>query len=364
MTDIIETIKCEDDSYSDDDLYNISSWGADLSFREIVSMYDEGDLIKPELQRKYVWTKVEASRFIDSILLGLPVPSIFLAKESDETKLIVDGYQRIMTVNDYIKGLFSQDNKVFKLTNTDSINERWRGKSFKELTIEEQRRIRNTTIHAIIFEQKYPSNNTGMYQIFERINTGGRTLKPQEIRNCVYQGEFNNLLFELNKDENWRFLVGKQEDSRMADLELILRYFAIKELYFNKNTVTQINLVKYLNEVMGKYQHLDTEKYNEFKNEFEKIVCILREHISSNVFKNLKRNGKEYTNKVSPSIFDAVTISTYRAINENKQFMDLSNKYHKLCSNKEFIDSTSQHTTNLANIFKRIELAYKILYEE
>ena len=77
MADNIEYIFGEEDSYSNDDLYNISSWGADLSFREIISMYDEGDLVKPELQRKYVWTKVEASRFIDSILLGLPVPSVF-----------------------------------------------------------------------------------------------------------------------------------------------------------------------------------------------------------------------------------------------------------------------------------------------
>ena len=166
MKENIEFIEDEEKSYSDDDLYNISSWGADLSFREIVSMYEDGDLLKPELQRKYVWSKLEASRFIDSILLGLPVPSVFFAKEKNETKLIVDGYQRIMTVHDYIKGIFSQDNKVFKLSNTDAINSRWRGKSFGELTVEEQRRIKTTTIHAIIFEQKKPENDTGMYQIF------------------------------------------------------------------------------------------------------------------------------------------------------------------------------------------------------
>lgn len=74
---LMEEIKDEVDSYSDDSLYNITSFGTDLSFREIVTMYKEGDLEKPELQRKYVWTKNEASRFVDSILLGLPVPSIF-----------------------------------------------------------------------------------------------------------------------------------------------------------------------------------------------------------------------------------------------------------------------------------------------
>lgn len=86
--DHIEVIKSEiEDDYSDDSLFNISSWGADLSFRELVSMYNDNELVKPELQRKYVWDKIEASRFIESILLGLPVPSIFLA-QSGSQKLI------------------------------------------------------------------------------------------------------------------------------------------------------------------------------------------------------------------------------------------------------------------------------------
>ncbi|WP_207661668.1 DUF262 domain-containing protein [Eubacterium ventriosum] len=222
---LIDEVKEEREQYSDDDLYNINSWGADLSFREIVSMYDEDELLKPELQRKYVWNKGEASRFIDSILLGLPVPSVFFAKEPNETMLIIDGFQRIMTVYDYVKGIFSGDGKVFKLSNTENINERWRGKAFTELSVEEKRRIRNTTIHAIIFEQKYPKNDTGMFQIFERINTGGRILKPQEIRNCVYQGKCNNLLIKLNKNQVWREILGtEKEDARMADMELILRF--------------------------------------------------------------------------------------------------------------------------------------------
>src|SRR3712207_2074039 len=104
----IEYIPSEqDDSYSDDSLYNINSWGADLSFRELVERYKDGEILKPEMQRNYVWDKAEASRFIDSILLGLPVPSIFLAKPEimDEKLLIVDGYQRIMTVYDFIEGI-------------------------------------------------------------------------------------------------------------------------------------------------------------------------------------------------------------------------------------------------------------------
>ncbi|GMG67008.1 DUF262 domain-containing protein [Tetragenococcus halophilus] len=78
---IIKTeLSSDDDTYGDSDLFTINSWGADLSFRELTNMYDEDELQKPELQRYYVWDKREASRFIESILLGLPVPSIFLAR--------------------------------------------------------------------------------------------------------------------------------------------------------------------------------------------------------------------------------------------------------------------------------------------
>ena len=87
--DHIEVIKSEmEDDYSDDSLFNISSWGAYLSFRELVSMYNDNELVKPELQRKYVWDKIEASRFIESILLGLPVPSIFSIFTNIELSII------------------------------------------------------------------------------------------------------------------------------------------------------------------------------------------------------------------------------------------------------------------------------------
>lgn len=363
-SNLIESIKDEDISYSNDDLYNISSWGADLSFRELVFMYDDGELLKPELQRKYVWSKNEASRFIDSILLGLPVPSIFLAKEKDEKKLIVDGYQRIMTVYDFIKGEFSDTKKTFRLSNNEIINEKWRGKSFDELSDDEKRRIRSTTIHAIIFEQKYPKNDTGMYQVFERINTSGKVLKPQEIRNCVYQGNFNTLLFLLNKDENWRKILNKPEDSRMYDLELILRFFAIRNLQEEKHDIKQINLLKYLNEYMGKYRNIDENESNKMKEDFQKITKLFNEELGKNSFRNYSLTNHAFSTKINPAIFDALCVSADKAIKTNKKIENLQGKYRKLLANKEFITATTQRTTNIENINKRIKLASEILFGE
>lgn len=368
---VIDEIEEEISEYSDDALFNITSFGADMSFRELITMYEEGDLEKPEMQRNYVWNKNEASRFIDSILLGLPVPSIFLAKTSDEKRLIVDGYQRIMTVFDYVKkGIFGGDGKSFSLSNSENINERWRGKTFQELQPEEQRKIRNSSIHAIVFEQKQPKDDTGMYQIFERINTSGRSLKPQEIRNCVYHSKFNELLIKLNKNANWREIFGmSNEEPRMADIELILRMFAFADLHNQKeNKQKQINLVKYLNTYMKYNSELDKISEKELREEFESIVEFFSIRFNEHIFRNGKYKDGEviFSNKINPAIVDAIYSATLfvkrgyglEVVKEN----DFNEKYSILIKNGDFQDAISKRTTNIDNIRKRAKIAAELLY--
>lgn len=364
----IETIEDEkDDDYSNLDIYNIDSWGADLSFRELVEMYENDELIKPEMQRKYVWDKTEASRFIESILLGLPVPSIFLAKTDDEKMLIVDGYQRIMTVNNYINGIFSGDNKVFKLSNSKKINEIWKNKSFKELSQIEQRKIKSTTIHAIIFRQKEPQNdNTGMYQIFERINTAGRVLTSQEIRNCVYQGKFNDFLIKLNEDDLWRTLFGsKTEDQRMRDSEFVLRFFALSDNFIQTTTLSSISLKEYLNKFMGENKNLSNEKIEKMSTEFKSVIQFIFNTFGPEAFNNINEEGK-LVKKFHPTIFDAISISTLYFLRQNKNLAlnSLKDRREILLKDEDFKNFISVRTTNLESIRGRISKASEILYEE
>lgn len=363
----IETIPSESESYTDDSLYNITSFGTDLPYREIVTMYKDGDLEKPELQRKYVWSKNEASRFIDSVLLGLPVPSIFLAKTKENKHLIVDGYQRIMTVFDYMEtGVFSGDGKPFKLSNNDSIHPDWRGKLFAELTDEQKRKIRTSPIHAIVFEQKHPQDDTGMYQIFERINTSGRALKPQEIRNCVYHGKFNKFLLELNKEEAWRSVLGSEsEDSRMGDVELILRFFAFVD-FDNQAGITQkqINLVKYMNDYMNAHNDISDQEENEMRKMFMETVQYLHKHVGNNVFRTGKtsESGFKWAKKINPVVFDALCTATVLA-GANKPNANLLERYKNLLQDSEFDLITRQRTTDTENIKKRVVLAAKFLFD-
>lgn len=355
-----------DDFYTDDSLFDIISWGADLSFREIITMYESGELLKPDIQRHYVWDKTEASRFIDSLLLGLPVPSIFLAREKDY-KLIVDGFQRIMTVYDYTRGIFSEDDSVFKLTNSEKIHEKWRGKAFKQLNEGEQRKILSTTIHAIIFEQRKPKDiYSSLYQVFERINTSGRTLLPQEIRNCVYQGSFNKLLTKLNENTLWRNLYGlEKRDSRMRDVEFILRFFALASNEVKNSKAKQISLKRTLNDYMGNEESRSATILEEREKDFTETVKFISENLGCNAFHNLSPKGDGYVEKLHPAIFDSISIATSYALKESKNKIkstDLQKKKDELLKNENYIKYISLRTTNIANINGRIGLALKYLF--
>lgn len=276
-----------------------------------------------------------------------------------------------MTVFDYVKrGVFGGDGKSFSLSNSENINERWRGKTFQELQPEEQRKIRNSSIHAIVFEQKEPKDDTGMYQIFERINTSGRSLKPQEIRNCVYHSKFNSLLIKLNKNTDWREIFGMPEDEpRMADIELLLRMFAFADLHNQKeNKQKQINLVKYLNTYMKYNSELDKISEKELREEFEEIIEFFSKRFNEHIFRNGKYKDGEvvFSNKINPAIVDAVYSATLFA---KQQYgldsiaeLDLNRKYEMLIRNTDFQEVISKRTTNVDNIRKRAKIAAELLY--
>jgi uncharacterized protein with ParB-like and HNH nuclease domain len=363
---LIEQIDSEtSDDYTDDDLYKIKSWGADITFRELSTMYKENELVKPEIQRNYVWSKDEASRFIDSLLLGLPVPSIFLANDKNNNKIIVDGYQRIMTVYDYMEGIWAGDKLIFKLSKSEKINKRWAGKAFKELEPKEQKKIKATTIHAIVFEQSHPADDdTSLYQIFERINTSGRSLTPQEIRNCVYQGNLNKLLIELNSDVNWRLLFGSRNpDPRMRDIEFILRFFLMQDTKVRHKNDGKMQLKKQLNVFMGDRDNnnpntLKIFEYN-FKNTMEKIALSLGEK----AFRRTYSQSRDKQSLFHPTIFDSIAISFSLHLSQNGSIpKDIAQRKDVLLDNDDYKNYISNMTTRYDHINGRVKIAYDILF--
>ncbi|WP_428034832.1 DUF262 domain-containing protein [Amphritea sp.] len=366
--DVVQHIKEEDgDSYSDDSLFRISSYGADLSFRELIERYEDEELLKPELQRNYVWDRTEASRFIDSILLGLPVPSIFLAQQPDERLLIVDGYQRIMTVHNFVKGIFSTDGKVFRLSRSEKINSRWRGKAFTELTDTEQRKIRNTTIHAIIFIQQEPQNDdTSLFQVFERINTSGRSLMPQEIRNCVAQGRLNSLLFEINENHQWREIFGLEKpDARMRDMEFILRFFALSSRKFKEDDRERISLRRFLDLYMKENQNPTDDQLEQFSVRFNSSIELIHNTFGTSVFHNISPTTPDkLVEKFSPTIFDSILIATDYAIQHGGYVIppDPEAARRGLLQDEDYRFAITKETMTRDNIITRISKVCDRLY--
>ncbi len=213
--------------------YEIASYPSDLTLAGINDMWRQGDIIIPDFQRNYVWTMAQASLLIESFLLGLPVPQVFFYVDQENKNLVIDGQQRILSAVYYFGGFFGDENmqgkkQVFRLTGLDERSP-FAKKAYTDLSESEQRKLRSAVLRAINIRQLTPKNeSTSIYHIFERLNTGGTPLKPQEIRNCVFRGSLVPILKELNKDKSWRGILGKDPfDKHQKDVELILRIFAL-----------------------------------------------------------------------------------------------------------------------------------------
>ena len=234
MTQESETIDVEqEDDESPYVTYEIATYPSDLTLNVIHEMWNDGQIEVPKFQRSFVWTIKQSSQLIESFLLGLPVPQVFLYIDDEHKNLVIDGQQRIKSVIYFFEGYFGEETshgrrQVFRLQGLDERSP-YHKKRFEDLTVVDQRKLRNTVLRAVNIRQLTPKDNsTSAYHIFERLNTGGTPLKAQEIRNCVFHGQIVEELRELNMHKSWRMILGKPNpDKFQKDIELILRVFSV-----------------------------------------------------------------------------------------------------------------------------------------
>ncbi|MDZ7705481.1 MAG: DUF262 domain-containing protein [Trueperaceae bacterium] len=325
--------------------YSITSYGADYPVDSIVKRLRDKAILIPEFQRKYVWSIKDASRFIESLLLGLPVPGVFFSKESDTGKLLViDGQQRLLSLLYFYDGIFG--GKEFRLTGVDS---EYKGKTYKTLAPEDRLRLDDSIIHATVVRQDEPSEDlSSIYHIFERLNAGGKLLQPQEIRAAIYHGQFSDLLSELNKDKNWREIFGKKPNPRLRDQELILRFLA---LYFDVDSY-KAPMKSFLNAFMGKHRNLDSISKFEIKEIFISTVEVVNTCISPE--KPFRPEGA-----LNAAIFDAVMFGLAQRLKDGpvKDCEAMVQAYRDLLQDSKFVDATKKATANEVNLRERLRLA-------
>jgi hypothetical protein len=337
--------------------YEIVTYPADFTLEGLVNKFNKGAIEIRGFQRKFVWTIKQSSRLIESFLLGLPVPAIFLFTDPKTNKqIVVDGQQRLMSIIYFFEGLFGEEQKgqrtVFKLQGLNKKSPFYE-KSYSDLENYNEpafNKINDSVLRAFVIKQlSPPDDDSSMYNIFERLNTGGTQLVGQEIRNCIYYGEFNNLLINLNKLVTWRDIFGnKTEDKRQRDVELILRFLA---LFYNRNKYKK-PMKDFLSDFMK--DHKDHKEIN-------LISCESLFNDTTNIIhRSLGKRPFHIRKGINAAVFDSVYVAF--AINRKNIADDISKRYKELIKNDKYLKLVSSATTDEEVVRERIALAEKHLF--
>lgn len=335
--------------------YSITSYGADYPVDSLITRLQSRDITVPTFdwvseedtpvvgfQRAYVWPKPKADKFIESLLLGLPVPGVFLLSEQTGRLLVLDGHQRLYTLLAFYEGVLN--GKEFRLVN---VQDRFKNKRLKDLDVEDRRRIDNSIIHATVVRQDKPTEDqSSIYIIFERLNTGGVNLQPQEIRVALYHGELAKTLKALSDEDAWRNLYGKRS-RRLKDMEMILRFFAF---YYNFDDYRR-PMKDFLNRYMASNRHLERQTGAELRDIFCKTTGVLDDVIGRNAFRP--------KGPVNAAVVDSLMTGIAKRIGQGEiaDYEGLQQRYKKLMSNREYIAAIETGTSQEANVGTRMTLA-------
>ena len=326
--------------------YAISSYGADYPVDSLVKRMREESIYVPPFQRGFVWDNQDASKFIESLLLGLPVPGIFLSKEPATGRLlVVDGQQRLLSLKYFYDGIWEPTKKEFALK---GVQPELDGRTYKTLRDEDRRTLDDAIMHAIIFKQDEPSDDeSGVYEVFERLNSGGKKLTPHEVRSAVHHsGRIRALLEEMNKQASWRKIYGPV-DARMRDQELVLRFLALLE----DGEKYERPMVLFLNKFMGKNKNMDEANASRMKKTFSDTIELVFTAIGSRAFRPVRA--------LNAAVFDAVMVGIAKRLREGKVVStdELSAAYQGLLGAEDFMEACGRGTASAERVELRLEAA-------
>jgi len=351
----IETIESEEDDYiSSPPDYEISTYPADFTLEGLYTKWKAGDIVIPKFQRQFVWKQAQASKLIESFLVGLPVPAVFFYTEKKSQKyLVIDGQQRLKSVFYFFEGFFGEENnqrrRIFRLKGM-SEKSKWNEKTFNDFDEEDSRKLKNCVLRSFIVNQLDPDDDTSIYHIFERLNTGGTLLTNQEVRNCVYGGKFNDLLIELNQYASWRSILGKTKlDSRQKDIELILRFLALYD-----PSQYEKPLKDHLSKFMKHNRNAPSESIDKMKDLFQQTCDAVYESLGEKPFHI--RAG------LNSSAYDSIMVAFAKNLNNIPD--DIEDRFSNLVDDDDFYIYTSRSTTDVKNVQNRLNMAENILFRE
>ncbi len=363
--------------------YDITASPNDFNILTIYSFLESGAVKIPGFQRNYVWDLGRASKLIESLILGIPVPQVFLYEAERNQFLVIDGQQRLMSIYYFMKQrfprkerradlrrVFDQNGRIpdgvlhddgyfenFRLKLSEALPNhpsRFKGLAYQTLesykTAFELRTIRN-----VIIKQNSPQgDDSSMYEIFNRLNTGGINLKPQEIRTSMYHSEFYEMLYRVNSDAGWRRLLNTPDpDLHMKDAEILLRGFAL----LIDGAAYAPSMVKFLNQFSKKARKFSANEIGYLERLLFSFLGAC-EDLPAIAFLN-KKSGR-----FNVALFEAVFAAACAKPMQERR--DLATKVAPeslaaLESDRDFLGAMIEGTTQTRNVKARLDRASRIL---
>ena len=325
----------------------------DIAVRQLYDMATEKMIdIAPDYQRHFIWDDTRQSQLIESILLGIPVPSLFMATNKDSTWEVIDGLQRLTTIINYvgtdevIHGINPKCKKL-KLSGLEKLSN-INGLFFDDLPKSLQVMFMTRPIRVTVLNDR--SDFSIRYDLFERLNTGGVTLHPQEIRNCVFLGKFNDFIKELAEFPAFKNVVKMTTNQSLTGSheELVLKFLA----YFQDRELFVHGVQDFLNNYMKK-------KTKEFHDEqdlrtvFENTFLCLDRNLPEGIVRGNRKNATPFV------LFEAISIGVADALSQGADVR--REVLVELLDNEDLKKLTTGATNSKNKLYQRIDFVREAL---
>lgn len=357
--DMLTQEEKEDLEAADETVIPITYSGQDFDVDGLVRRLNNGDMIIPRFglsdetvevegfQREFVWTKRQMDRFIETLLLEYPVPGIFLVKQqSDKRFLVLDGQQRLLTLQNFKKGIYNK--RTFALKN---VCEQFKGLTYETLSSAQRRAFDNAFIQATIVNMDENSESReAVYQIFERLNSGGTQLTAHEIRVAIFAGALVKELSNLNDNCHWRSIYGPK-NRRLRDQELLLRIIA----FYLKGEQYSAPLKSFLNRFMS-----DNRESGDLVRAAEKEFTWVVELMDNEQLISILKGDSP---RINTAVMESFIVSGMRLHAEgiDYSYETLLSAAEELMSSKAYLNSCMESTTNEGKVNARLQEAMNVI---
>lgn len=364
------------------DEYDLTSTPNDFNTKTIFDFIESGAVKIPGFQRNYVWDIKRASKLIESLIIGLPVPQVFLYEEGRNDFLVIDGQQRLMTIYYFVKRRFPRltyrvrlreifnsqggipdevlyNNEYFEDFNLrlpeigDNEPNKFTGRNYSTLD-DYKTQFDLRTIRNVIIKQVSPSDDdSSIYEIFSRLNAGGINLTPQQIRFSLYYSDFYDLLAELNLLPGWRRLLEQDEaDLNARDIEVLLRAIAV----WLEGDNYKSSMVKFLNNFSRRAQSFTSDRISDIREAFEWFLSASAEIDPSAL--------EAQSGRFSVPLFEAVFSAACSLRASGREPMITTEAIEQIKADEEFQGYIRQRTTHVENVLGRRRRAQEILAQQ